>query len=79
MQTLTDGTVDVGNSDGSSDVNVPKTDVLGFSQDELIYRDYEYTVDDLESFRYFSIKIVGSSTNQSYPPRLRDLRIIALA
>ena len=75
----TDGTVDVGNSDGSSDVNVPKTDVLGFSQEELIYRDYEYTVDDLESFRYFSIKIVGSSTNQSYPPRLRDLRIIALA
>jgi hypothetical protein len=76
----TDGTIDnISNSDGSSDVNIPKTDVLGFTQDELIYRDYEYTVDDLESFRYFSIKIVGSSTNQTYPPRLRDLRIIALA
>jgi len=74
-----EGIVDVSNSDGSSDVNVPKTDILGFSQEELIYRDYEYTIDDLESFRYFSIKIVGSSTNQIYPPRIRDLRIIALA
>ena len=74
-----EGIIDITNSDGTSDVNVPKTDVLGFSQEELIYRDYEYTVDDLESFRYFSIKIVGSSTNQVYPPRIRDLRIIALA
>ena len=74
-----EGIIDVANSDGTSDVNVPKTDVLGFSQEELIYRDYEYTIDDLESFRYFSIKIVGSSTDQVYPPRIRDLRIIALA
>lgn len=74
-----EGVVDITNSDGSSDVNVPKTDTVGFSPEELIYRDYEYTIDELPSFRYFSIKVVGSSTNQVYPPRLRDLRIIALA
>jgi hypothetical protein len=74
-----EGVVDISNSDGSSDVNVPKTDTVGFTQEELIYRDYEFTIDELPSFRYFSIKVVGSSTNQVYPPRLRDLRIIALA
>jgi len=75
----TNGVVDISNSDGSSDVSVPKTDTVGFTQEELIYRDYEFTIDELPSFRYFSIKVVGSSTNQVYSPRLRDLRIIALA
>ena len=74
-----EGVIDISNSDGSADVNVPKTDTVGFTQEELIYRDYEFTIDELPSFRYFSIKVVGSSTNQVYPPRLRDLRIIALA
>jgi len=74
-----DGTVNVVNSNGLSDVNVPKTDKIGFESEELIFRDYEFTADELPSFRYFSIKIIGTSTNEVYPPRLRDLRIIALA
>jgi hypothetical protein len=67
------------NNNGLPDVNVPKTDKVGFESEELIFRDYEFTVDELPSFRYFSIKIIGTSTNEVYPPRLRDLRIIALA
>lgn len=74
-----DGVVNVFSSDGSSDVLVPKTDSIGFESDELIFRDYEFTIDQLPSFRYFSIKLIGTSTNQVYPPRVRDLRIIALA
>ena len=65
--------------DGSSDNELVKSDILGFSSNEITFKDYEYTVDNLPSFRYFSIKLVGSSTNQAFPPRLRDLRVIALA
>ena len=75
----TDGTIDITNSNGLPDVNVPKTDKVGFESEELIFRDYEFTADELPSFRYFSIKIIGTSTNEVYPPRIRDLRIIALA
>jgi len=66
-------------SDGSSDKKVPKTDILSFENNGDIFRDYEFTVDNLSSFRYFTIKLVGSSTNQAFPPRLKDLRVIALA
>ncbi len=66
-------------SDGTSDKNITKTDILGFSSDEIVFKDYEFTIDSLSPFRYFSIKLIGSSTNQAYPPRLKDLRVIALA
>jgi hypothetical protein len=67
------------NNDGTSDTFVSKNDTLGFDSNEITFKDYEFTIDNLESFRYFSIKLVGTSTNQSYPPRLRDLRVIATA
>ena len=66
-------------SDGTPDRKTPKTDVLGFESPELIFRDYEWNIDNLAPFRYFSIKLIGSSTNQAFPPRFRDLRVIALA
>ena len=66
-------------SDGTPDAKFTKTDIIGFDSNSIEFRDYEFTIDKLPSFRYFSIKIVGSSTNQAYPPRLKDLRVIALA
>jgi len=36
-------------------------------------------MDNLEPFRYYRIKLVLSSTNQVYVPRVKDLRVIALA
>lgn len=39
--------------------------------------DYQYTVDDLPEFTGFAIKIIMSSTNQSMPPFLDNLRVIA--
>lgn len=71
--------VNIENSDGTSDFSIPKTDAVGFLSEELVYRDYEFTIEDLPEFRYFSIKLIGSSTNEAYPPRVKDLRVLALA
>ena len=71
--------VDDSISDGTPDEFFTKTDIIGFESSDIEFRDYEFTIDNLASFRYFSIKIIGSSTNQAYPPRIKNLRIIALA
>ena len=71
--------IDEGASDGRPDSKVIKTDVLDFSSEVLPFIDYEFTINNLASFKYFSIKIIGTSSNQAFPPRLRDLRVIALA
>ena len=72
-------TIDPSINNGLPDVNIPKTDTLGFDPRNLQYTDLEYTVNNLPPFRYFSIKMVGSSTTQVYPPKMRDFRVIALA
>lgn len=66
-------------SDGTPDKKVIKTDSIGYIISELQYRDYEFTVSNLPSFKYFSIKMIGSGTNQAFPPRMTDFRVIALA
>jgi hypothetical protein len=76
---LSNQVINIENSDGSSDVFVSKNQSLGFESNDITFKDYEFTIDNLESFRYFSIKLIGTSTNQCYPPRLRDLRVIAVA
>lgn len=42
------------------------------------YKDYEFFVDDLPEFTSFSIKIIMSGTNQAQPPKIKDLRVIAV-
>jgi len=64
--------IDVANNDGRPDVFIPA------SLDNQ-FLEYEYTVDNLDLFTGFRIKIVMSGTNQAYPPRIKDLRAIALA
>ena len=69
------------NNDGSSDTNVNS------SLSESDFQDYTYTAgikDDgigvtLGEFSQFAIKIVMQGTNAAQPPRVRDLRVIALA
>jgi len=67
-----DKVVDTYLNDGSSDIFV------GASSDDQ-FLDYQYTIDNLEQFNGFVIKIVMSGTNEAYAPRFRDLRAIALA
>lgn len=66
-------------SDGTTDEKVAKTDILAFESRELQFKDHEFTVSNLPSFKYISIKLIGAGTNQAYPPRLKDLRVICLA
>ena len=59
-------------SDGSSDIDVrPSLD------NEFL--EYQYSIDDLDQFSAFQIKIVMNGTNEAYSPRIKDLRAIALA
>jgi hypothetical protein len=71
--------INLENSDGTPDDKVAYAESTGFLSNEIIYKDYEFTIDNLPNFKYYSIKLIGSSSNQAYPPRLRDLRIISLA
>ena len=66
-------------NDGTSDKKMIKTSNVGYKPSDLTYKDYEFTVSNLPSFRYFSIKMIGSGTNQAFPPRFSDFRVIALA
>ena len=66
-------------SDGSSDVNIPKSDTLIANPDVNQFREYTFTNDNLPAFKSFRIKIIGTSTNQSIVPQIRNLRAIALA
>lgn len=71
--------IDFSKNNGLPDKMVSKTDLIGFDSDNIIFREYEFTIDNLPSFRYFGIKLIGTSTNHAYPPRYKDLRVIALA
>ncbi len=66
-------------SNGQSDAFVVPASSLGFVSQELDYKEYVFTADQLPSFRSYRIKIVATSTNQVYVPRIKDLRVIALA
>ena len=72
-------TIDESLSDGTPDRNVPKVDILTTESPLNLFKEYEFTENNIESFRYFGIKLVGTSTNQAYPPRIKDLRVIAVA
>ena len=67
------------NNDGSPDALIPKTNAYGFDSSSIEYRDYTFTADDLPAFRNYRIKILLTGTNQVFVPRVKDLRVIALA
>jgi len=66
-------------SDGLPDRLVPKTDIVAYTSNQVVYNDYEFTIDNLPTFRNFSIKLIGTGTNQAQPPRVKNLRVLALA
>ena len=71
--------IDMSLNDGTPDKKVQKSASLGFASNEIDFKEYEFNIDSLSPFKYFSIKLIGTSTNQAFPPRLKDLRVIALA
>jgi hypothetical protein len=67
-----DQIIDSSMNDGRPDAFVPADNIGEFSE-------YQFSIDDLEEFNGFKIKIVMSSTNESVPIKLKDFRAIALA
>ena len=60
-------------------LNNGKPDIFVPASGENEFREYEFTIDNLDEFVGFQIKIVMSGTNEAHPPIFRDLRVIALA
>ena len=71
--------IDKNANNGQSDQLVPKTNSYGFDSNGLEFKEYTFTVDRLPSFRNYRIKLVMTSNSQVYVPRIRDLRVVALA
>jgi hypothetical protein len=67
-----DTVIDENLNSGRSDAFVPSS-----KDDE--YLEYQFSIDELEQFVGFKIKIVMSGTNEAKTPRFKDLRVIALA
>ena len=68
--------VDTSKNDGRPDSLVTPNSSVEFSNLDL--KDYQFTADNLPEFIGFTIKIVMSGTDQSRPPRISDLRAIAV-
>ena len=71
--------IDPNANNGQSDKLVPKTNSYGFDSNGLEFKEYTFTVDRLPSFRNYRVKLVMTSNSQVYVPRIRDLRVVALA
>jgi hypothetical protein len=71
--------INLEDSNGSSDNFVSPSNSIGFISPELEYSEYTFTIDQLPAFISYRIKLVLTSTNQVYVPRVRNLRVITLA
>ena len=71
--------ISVNKSNGQSDTLVAPTNEESFNPESLDFNPYEFTIDNLPSFRSYRIKIVATSTSQIYVPQVRSLRVIAMA
>ena len=67
-----DQVIDISLNDGSADAKVAFNRPDEFSE-------YQFSVDDLEQFSGFTVKVVMTSTNECVPVRIKDFRAIALA
>ena len=66
-------------SNGLPDAFVPKSNREAFNPLDVEFKDYNFTVDNLPSFKTYQIKLIFTSTDQVYVPQMKDLRVIALA
>ena len=71
--------IDAKASNGESDVFVPKSNIYAYESQDLDFKEYEFTIDELPAFRTYRIKLLLTSTSQVHVPRVKDLRVIALA
>jgi len=67
-----DDVVDSSKNSGRAD-----TFVVASANEE--FREYQFSIDNLDQFSGYQIKIVASGTNEAKSPTFKDLRAIALA
>ena len=67
------------NNNGESDSFITKSNTLAFDSHALDYKEYTFTINRLPSFRTYRIKLDLTSNSQCFVPRLKELRVIALA
>ena len=67
-----DTVIDPVKNNGRPDAIVPAS-----TEDEFL--DYQFSVDNLNKFNGFKIKIVISGTDEAHAPKFQDIRTIALA
>ena len=65
------------NADGGPDVFIPKSDIYTQLPSLNLFKEYKFSIDELDPFNFFRIKIVGTSTNQAIVPQFRNFRVIA--
>ena len=71
--------INLQDSDGRSDKYVEVIQTPRAQGAPRSFQEISFTRDNLPTFKHFRVKLVLTSTNQAYPPALRDLRVIALA
>ena len=71
--------IDSSLNDGQTDTKIIKSDNYNFDSLNLDYKEMTFTIDQLPAFRSYRIKLLLTSTSQVYVPRVKDLRVIALA
>ena len=71
--------IDSSLNDGQTDTKIIKSDSYNFISTNLDYKEMTFTIDQLPAFRSYRIKLLLTSTSQVYVPRVKDLRVIALA
>jgi hypothetical protein len=62
--------------DKSKNSGLPDTFVPSSLDNQFL--EYQFTADNLSLFTGYTIKIVMSGTNQAYPPRIKELRTLAV-
>lgn len=68
------------NGDGSPDVRViPSSDnsIAGYIEDQSSYKEYKFSASNLNEFSSYAIKIVMTSKNPVYVPKIQDVKIVA--
>ena len=67
-----DTVIDISKNSGRADSNVTPSNLNEFNE-------YQFSIDNLEQFTGYQIKVVMNGTNEARSPRFKDLRAIALA
>ena len=70
--------IDKRDNDGRSDKKIIKDNDYSIGPN-VTYKEYTFSVDQLPSFKTYRIKLVMTSTSQVHVPRVKDLRVLALA